>query len=48
MRYMFLIYNRELETVDASTDAATAVARHWAVMDEAKQKGVFCGAEPRF
>lgn len=46
MRYMFLIYNRELETVDASTEATAAIARHWAVMDEARQKGVLRGAEP--
>ncbi len=47
MRYMFLIYSQEtpggLVTQD---DRERVMNAHWTVMEEAKQKGVFRGAEP--
>lgn len=47
MRYMFLIYSREGATAEASAiDMEAVKAQHWAVMDEAKRKGIFHGAEP--
>ena len=45
MRYMFLVYSREA----ADTDPAALRAigeRHAEVMREAKERGVFCGADP--
>jgi hypothetical protein len=47
MRYMFLIYSREAETVEGSPeDWEQLKAAHWAVMDDARKRGVFHGAEP--
>jgi hypothetical protein len=47
MRYMFLIYSRELAMAELSADEMEALkARHRAVMDETRQKGIFHGAEP--
>ncbi len=44
MRYMMLIYSREGNT---SADADKALAQqHRGVMDEARRRGVFQGAEP--
>ena len=44
MRYMFLIYSRETDM--SAVDMERLKAAHWAVMDDARQRGVFCGAEP--
>ena len=47
MRYMFLIYSRELEMAERSQAEKDATfARHVALMDATKQKGIFLGAEP--
>jgi hypothetical protein len=47
MRYMFLIYSREIDRADGSAiDIERLKAAHWAVMDEARGRGVFLGAEP--
>src|SRR5262249_15372897 len=47
MRYMFLIYARETETAERSPEVWEQVrAAHWAVIDDARQRGVFLGAEP--
>ena len=47
MRYMFLIYSRELELAEGSdVDMQDLAKRHWAVMDAAKQQGGFHGAQP--
>jgi len=44
MRYMMLIYSREGQL---TTDQEREIAlRHRAVMDEAKERGIFHGAEP--
>jgi len=45
MRYMMLVYTREAEgaTRDQSSEIA---ATHYALMDEAKRRGVFVAAEP--
>lgn len=45
MRYMFLIYGREVGQA-GEVDMEELKARHWAVMEEAQRKGVFHGAEP--
>ena len=45
MRYMMLIYSREDET--ATPEAMRAVAgAHKLVMDEARDRGIFCAADP--
>ena len=45
MRYMMLIYSREDET--ATPEAMRAVAgAHKSVMDEARDHGIFCAADP--
>jgi hypothetical protein len=47
MRYMFLIYSRETDMAGRSAaDIEEMKAAHWAVMDEARAKGIFHGAEP--
>jgi hypothetical protein len=47
MRYMFLIYSRERDFAEASAaDLERVKAGHWAVMDEAKRRGVFEAGEP--
>jgi len=44
MRYMMLIYSRE---GDSTAEADKALAQqHHAVMDEARRRGIFQGAEP--
>jgi hypothetical protein len=45
MRYMFLIYSRELPP-EQMPDLAELKARHWAVMDETRRLGILEGAEP--
>jgi hypothetical protein len=46
MRYMFLIYSRgDDEPLPADEDMATRLA-HRAVMDDARARGIFQGAEP--
>jgi hypothetical protein len=44
MRYMFLIYSRETEM--SAEELERVKAAHWAVMDDARGRGVFEGAEP--
>jgi hypothetical protein len=44
MRYMFLIYSREAEM--AAEELERIKARHWAVIDDARARGIFEGAEP--
>jgi hypothetical protein len=47
MRYMLLIYTREDAAAAASEQEMAAIARgHARLMDEARSKGVFGGAEP--
>src|SRR5579871_2057661 len=46
MRYMMLIYGKEAEGGMAPEDRVGLRAAHWALMDEAKRKGVLLGAEP--
>ncbi len=47
MRYMFLIYSREAEMSEASGEDIRSVrAGHWEVINETRQKGVFCAGEP--
>jgi hypothetical protein len=45
MRYMMLIYSQEDESV-THDDVSAVAAAHRAVMEEARQRGVFCAAEP--
>lgn len=47
MRYMLLIYSREMER-DAASEAemAEVKAGHWTVMQETAKRGIFRGAEP--
>jgi hypothetical protein len=45
MRYMMLIYSQEDESV-THDDMSAVAAAHRAVMEEARQRGVFCSAEP--
>jgi hypothetical protein len=47
MRYMFLIYGRETEMAEGSPEEWEQVkAGHWAVIDDARKRGVLEGAEP--
>jgi hypothetical protein len=47
MRYMFLIYSRETDIAEASGfDVERLKQAHRAVIDEARQRGILCGAEP--
>jgi hypothetical protein len=47
MRYMFLIYSRETDTAEmTAVEREQLMAAHWSVMDDARAKGVFHGAEP--
>ena len=45
MRYMMLIYSREDEAATAEEMRAVATA-HKTVMDQARDRGVFCAADP--
>jgi hypothetical protein len=46
MRYMMLIYSKEMPEGVGPEEGAQIMAGHAAVMREAKEKGVFQGAEP--
>lgn len=47
MRYMFLIYRREIEMSESSAEERERIAAgHWAVMDETKKRGIFEAGEP--
>ncbi len=47
MRYMFLIYSREMDPGTLSEEEIERIkAAHWAVMDEAHRRGVFEAANP--
>jgi hypothetical protein len=47
MRYMMLIYTQENAAERMSHEEVEGVkATHWAVMQEAREKGIFQGAEP--
>jgi len=47
MRYMFLIYSREVAERAGSPEAMEQLkAAHWAIMDETRRRGVFEAAEP--
>jgi hypothetical protein len=47
MRYMLLIYTREDELARASQEERSQIRdAHWAVLDQARAKGIFQGAEP--
>jgi hypothetical protein len=47
MRYMFLIYSREIDMAELSpADAEQLRQAHWAVMDETRERGILFGAEP--
>jgi hypothetical protein len=45
MRYMMLIYSQEDESV-THDDVSAVAAAHRAVMEEGRQRGVLCAAEP--
>jgi hypothetical protein len=47
MRYILLIYTREVEMAEASeVDMESLKKGHWAVMDATAKLGIFQGAEP--
>jgi hypothetical protein len=46
MRYMFLIYSQETPEGLRPEDADRLKQRHWAVMSEATERGVFRAADP--
>ena len=47
MRYMMLIYTQENAAERMSPEEMESVkATHWSVMQEAREKGIFQGAEP--
>jgi hypothetical protein len=46
MRYMFLIYSCEQPGDRSEEELERLRAAHYAVMDEAKSRGIFQGAEP--
>jgi len=47
MRYMFLIYSRDADAFERSPEERERLtAAHWAVMDDARARGVLEGAEP--
>lgn len=45
MRYMMLVYTKEAEGVTRD-EMLEVAARHSAVMDEARRRGVYCAADP--
>ena len=45
MRYMFLIYSKELPEGPPPEELQDLKDRHWAVMQDARQKGVLLGVE---
>lgn len=46
MRYMFLIYSKEMSGEMPPEEQAEIRAGHWAVMQETAARGIFRGAEP--
>ena len=47
MRYMFLIYSREKDFAEASTEDREQIkAGHWAMMDETRRRGMLLAGEP--
>ena len=47
MRYMFLVYSREMDFAEASSqDLERIKAGHWAVMDETRRRSIFVAADP--
>lgn len=46
MRYMMLIYTKELPAGPPPEERERLRTGHWAVMDDASRKGVLRGAEP--
>jgi hypothetical protein len=46
MRYMMLIYSKEMEGGMPPGEDEQLRAAHWAVMDAASRKGILLGAEP--
>src|SRR5262249_2972663 len=46
MRYMFLVYSKELPNGMTAEEQEEIRAAHWAVMEEARRRGVFHAAEP--
>jgi hypothetical protein len=46
MRYMMLVYSKELDGDMSAEEKARLRAGHYAVMQDAAQKGVLRGAEP--
>ena len=47
MRYIFLIYSREMDRASMSAEEGQAIrTQHWAVQDEAGRKGVLHAAQP--
>ncbi|HEV8038809.1 MAG TPA: YciI family protein [Bryobacteraceae bacterium] len=45
MRYMFLIYSQERSEPLAPEEARTLMDNHWAVMQDAREKGVLLGVD---
>ncbi len=45
MKYMFLLYSDESKPMNAE-QAAEARAKHWAILRETTEKGIFHGANP--
>jgi hypothetical protein len=46
MRYIMLIYSKEVATERTEAEAAQIREAHWKVMREAREKRVLVGAEP--
>ncbi len=46
MRYMLLIYQQEGAGAPSPEESEQSKAAHWAVIDETRRRGIFCGAEP--
>src|SRR5262249_10367657 len=46
MRYMFLIYSKEVPMGRTTEEKEQIRAAHFAVMDEARRRGIFQAAEP--
>jgi hypothetical protein len=45
MRYMFLIYSQERPEPLTQQEAETIMSGHWAVMQDAQQKGILLGVD---
>ena len=45
MRYMFLIYSQERSEPLATEEAHTLMDKHWALMQDAREKGVLLGVD---